>query len=102
MPIMLLPFFPLTTVIMGMFVITSVKFNKFECVDLVKDTLDLEKQVTKPVRDLLTFTCLSVLFHYFEEPDPSLPASSLELGVFLGQRLKELAAERFVEDYKTD
>jgi hypothetical protein len=42
MPIMLLPFFPLTTVIMGMFVITSVKFNKFECVDLVKDTLECD------------------------------------------------------------
>ena len=66
---------------------------------LVHDTLDLEKQVTKPVRDLLTFTCLSVLSHYFEEPDPLIPASSLELSAFLGAKLKELAADRFVEDY---
>ena len=37
MPVMLLPFLPLTTVIMSMFVLTSVKFTKFECVDLVED-----------------------------------------------------------------
>jgi len=42
MPVMLLPFFPLTTVIMSIFVITSVKFTKFECVDLVNDTLDCD------------------------------------------------------------
>ena len=42
MPVMLLPFLPLTTVIMSIFVITSVKFTKFECVDLVNDTLDCD------------------------------------------------------------
>lgn len=40
MPVLLLPFLPLTTVVVGMFVITSVKFTEFDCVDLVKDTLD--------------------------------------------------------------
>jgi hypothetical protein len=39
---MLLPFLPLTTVIMGMVVITNVKFTTFECGDLVKDTLDCD------------------------------------------------------------
>lgn len=38
--ILLLPFLPLTTVVVGMFVITSVKFTEFDCIDLVKDTLD--------------------------------------------------------------
>jgi hypothetical protein len=42
MPIMLLPFLPMTTVILGMIVITSVKFPKVNCVDLVKDTLDCD------------------------------------------------------------
>lgn len=42
MPIMLLPFLPLTTVIMGMIVMTNVKFTTFECADLVKDTLDCD------------------------------------------------------------
>lgn len=68
---------------------------------LVRDTLDLEKQVTKPVRDLFAFTCLSILFHYFEEPDPLVPKSALELGAFLGAKLKELAAERFIEEHDT-
>ncbi len=40
--IMLLPFFPLATVLMGMFVITTVKCNKFECMDIVQDTLDCD------------------------------------------------------------
>ena len=39
---MLLPFLPMTTVILGMIVITSVKFPKVNCVDLVKDTLDCD------------------------------------------------------------
>jgi len=68
---------------------------------LVKDTLDLEKQVPKPVLNLLTFTCLSILFHYFEEPNPSLPKTALELGGYLGAKLKELGAERFIEDHDT-
>ena len=42
MPVMLLPFLPLTTVIMSIFVITSVKFTKFECADLVQDSLDCD------------------------------------------------------------
>jgi len=39
---MLLPFLPLTTVLMSIFVITSVKFNDFECADLVQDSLDCD------------------------------------------------------------
>ena len=42
MPIMLLPFFPLATVLMGMVVVTSVKFTEFECADIVKDTLECD------------------------------------------------------------
>jgi undecaprenyl diphosphate synthase len=66
---------------------------------LVRDTLDLEKQVPKQVRDLLSFTCLSILFHYFEEPNPSLPTSAFELAAYLGAKLKELAAKRFIEEH---
>jgi|Laugresu1bdmlbdd_1035124.scaffolds.fasta_scaffold66311_2 hypothetical protein len=41
MPVMLLlPFLPLATVLMSMVVLTTVKFNQFECTDIVKDTLD--------------------------------------------------------------
>jgi len=41
MPVMLLlPFLPLATVLMSMVVLTTVKFNHFECTDIVKDTLD--------------------------------------------------------------
>ena len=39
---MLLPFFPLATVLMGMVVVTSVKFTEFECADIVKDTLECD------------------------------------------------------------
>jgi hypothetical protein len=39
---LILPFFPLTTAIMGMVVITNVKFTTFECTDLMKDTLDCD------------------------------------------------------------
>ena len=42
MPVMLLPFFPLATVLMSMVVLTTVKFNTFECTDLVKDTMDCD------------------------------------------------------------
>jgi undecaprenyl diphosphate synthase len=67
---------------------------------VVRETLDLEKEIQKEVRDLLTFTCLGILFHYFEEPDPSVPTSALELGAFLGAKLKGLAAERFIEEHE--
>ena len=41
MPVMLLlPFFPLATVLMSMVVLTTVKFTHFECADIVEDTLD--------------------------------------------------------------
>ena len=40
MPVMLLPFLPLTTVFIGMFVVTSVKCTDCECNDLVRDSLD--------------------------------------------------------------
>jgi|MesohylFT_1024984.scaffolds.fasta_scaffold38415_1 hypothetical protein len=43
MPLMLLlPFFPLATVLMGMVVITSVKCTEFECTDIVQDCLDCD------------------------------------------------------------
>ena len=67
---------------------------------VVRETLDLEKEIQKEVKDLLTFTCLGILFHYFEEPDPTVPKSALELGAFLGSKLKELAAERFIEEHE--
>jgi hypothetical protein len=66
---------------------------------LLRDTLDLEKQVPKQVRDLFAFTSLSVLFHYFEEPDPQVPKSALELAAYLGSKMKDLAANRFIEDH---
>jgi len=37
-----LPFVPLVTVLMSIFVITSVKCNDFECADLVQDSLDYD------------------------------------------------------------
>jgi hypothetical protein len=67
---------------------------------VVREILDLEKEIQKEVRDLLTFTCLGILFHYFEEPDPTVPKSALELGAFLGSKLKGLAAERFIEEHE--
>jgi hypothetical protein len=43
MPLMLLlPFFPLTTVMVGMFIITTVKCNKFECVDIAQDVVECD------------------------------------------------------------
>lgn len=42
MPVMLLPFFPLATVLMSMVVLTTVKFNTFECTDIMKDTMDCD------------------------------------------------------------
>ena len=43
MPLMLLlPFFPLATVLMGMVVITSVKCTEFECTDIAQDCLDCD------------------------------------------------------------
>lgn len=39
---MLLPFFPLATVLMSMVVLTTVKFNTFECTDIVKDSLSCD------------------------------------------------------------
>ena len=66
----------------------------------MRETLDLEKEIQKEVRDLLTFTCLGILFHYFEEPDPSVPKSALELWAYIGAQLKGLVAERFIEDHE--
>lgn len=39
---MLLPLFPLATVLMSMVVLTTVKFNTFECTDIMKDTMDCD------------------------------------------------------------
>ena len=45
MPLMLLlPFFPLATVLMGMIVVTSFKFTKFEFADIVQDTADCDDE----------------------------------------------------------
>ena len=43
MPVMLLlPFLPLATVLMSMVVLTTVKFNTFECTDIVQDSLNCD------------------------------------------------------------
>lgn len=41
MPLVLLPFVPLITVLVGMTAV-SVKCNEFECIDLVEDSLDCD------------------------------------------------------------
>ncbi len=39
---LLLPFFPLATVLVGMFSITYVRCNEFECADLMQDMLNCD------------------------------------------------------------
>ena len=39
---LLLPFLPLATVLMSMVALTTVKFNHFECTDIVKDSLNCD------------------------------------------------------------
>ena len=39
---LLLPFLPLATVLMSMVVLTTVKFNTFECTDIVQDSLNCD------------------------------------------------------------
>jgi len=63
----------------------------------VRETLELEKHTDQDIRELLTYSCLSVIYHYFEEPNPNLPKSGLEFSVQLLEQLKVLAAERFIE-----
>ena len=67
---------------------------------VLRDTLEMEAETNREIRDLFTYSCLAILFHYFDEPNPSIPKSSLELSVWLGSKLKEMAADRFTEDYK--
>ena len=38
MPVMLLPFFPLATVLVGMFSVTCVRCYDFDCMDIMQDT----------------------------------------------------------------
>ncbi len=42
--ILLLPYFPLATVLMGMIVVTSVKCTEFEYADIVQDCLDCDDE----------------------------------------------------------
>jgi hypothetical protein len=58
------------------------------------------KETNRGIRDLFTYSCLAVLFHYFDEPNPAIPKSSLELNVWLISKLKDLAADQFTEDYE--
>ena len=67
---------------------------------LIREILDLEKGVQRKVLDFLTFSCLAPLFHYFEEPNPTLPPNSLDFLAHLISGLKELAADRFIEDHE--
>jgi len=39
---LLLPFFPLATVLVGMFSITYVRCNEFECMDVMHDVLECD------------------------------------------------------------
>jgi len=67
---------------------------------LVRETLDLEKHVQREVLDFLTFSCLAPLFHYFEEPNPTLPPNSMDFLAHIISGLKELAADRFIGDHE--
>jgi undecaprenyl diphosphate synthase len=73
---------------------------KSRAFQLVKEIQALEDKVPKEVRDLLTFSSLAILFHYFEEPNGTLPRTALELGAYLISELKVLAAKRFIEENK--
>jgi hypothetical protein len=42
MPVMLLPFFPLATVLVGIFSATYVRCDDFECTDIMHDTLNCD------------------------------------------------------------
>jgi hypothetical protein len=42
MPVMLLPFFPLVTVLMSMVFLATVKCAEFECADIVQDVADCD------------------------------------------------------------
>ena len=65
---------------------------------VLRDTLEMEAETNREVRDLFTYSCLAVLFHYFDEPNPAIPTSSLEFNIWLGTKLKELAADRFIDE----
>jgi hypothetical protein len=67
---------------------------------VLRDTLEMEAETNREVRDLLTYSCLAILFHYFDEPNPAIPQSALEFNVWLASKLKELAADRFIEEYE--
>ena len=67
---------------------------------MLRETLEMEAETNKEIRDLFTYSCLVVLFHYFDEPNPAIPQSALEFNVWLGSKLKELVADRFTEEYE--
>ena len=58
------------------------------------------KETNRGIRDLFTYSCLAVLFHYFDEPNPAIPKSSLELNIWLISKLKELVGGHFTEEYE--
>ena len=67
---------------------------------VLRETLEMEAETNREIRDLFTYSCLAILFHYFDEPNPAIPKSALELNVWLGSKLKDLAADQFTEDYE--
>jgi hypothetical protein len=67
---------------------------------VLRETLEMEAETNKEIRDLFTYSCLVVLFHYFDVPNPAIPQSALEFNVWLGSKLKELVADRFTEEYE--
>jgi hypothetical protein len=67
---------------------------------IVRETLDMEKHTQRKVLDFLTFSCLAPLFHYFEEPNPTLPPTSMDFLAHIISGLKELAADRFIADHE--
>jgi undecaprenyl diphosphate synthase len=67
---------------------------------VLRDTLEMEAETNKEIRDLFTYSCLAILFHYFDEPNPAIPKSALELNVWLISKIKEIVADQFTEDYE--
>jgi undecaprenyl diphosphate synthase len=67
---------------------------------LVRETLDMEKHTQRQVLDFLTFSWLAPLFHYFEEPNMTLPPNFLDFLAHIVSGLKELVADRFIGDHE--
>jgi undecaprenyl diphosphate synthase len=67
---------------------------------LVRETLDMEKHTQREVLDFLTFSWLAPLFHYFEEPNTTLPSTFLDFLAHIVSGLKGLVADRFIWDHE--